>query len=92
MIGYGADVNEIYNHGRMPLHVSICCRLNELCKLLLINGADIETVDYGGLNASALALQCGWDRGIQMIRNERLHRADKGIFQSPRVAHVMASS
>ena len=92
LIGYGADVNELYNHGRMPLHVSIGCRLNELSKLLLVHGADIETNDFGGLNASALASQNGWDRGIQLIRTERLRRANKEIVQSPRMVYVMASS
>jgi ankyrin repeat protein len=80
LIEYGADINEIYNYGRMPLHLCIERHFNDLSKLLLEHGADIEAVDYGGSNAVALASQYGF--GVEMIRLESCRRADQPKVES----------
>ena len=59
----------------MPIHLCVNHRFNALSKLLLIHGADIEAVDYGGCSALALASQHCWDSGIEMIRFEIAKRA-----------------
>ena len=70
LVNYGADTNPVNKCGQTPLHMAAGGWKDcpELCKILLVHGAEIDAVDEDGNQALHLACQQSHIKaGIQLV-------------------------
>ncbi|XP_023323276.1 26S proteasome non-ATPase regulatory subunit 10 [Eurytemora carolleeae] len=61
-LNLGEDVNQkYYPRYSTPLHDAVCCGREEVCKLLIERGANVNELDYKNMTPLKLAKRYGQD-------------------------------
>merc|ERR1711983_245993 len=88
-LNLGEDVNQkCYPRYSTPLHDAVCCGREEIVKILVERGANVNELDYKNMTPLKLAVRYGQDNIEELLRS----KGAKEVVDNPKKVSVMGDT
>lgn len=85
-LNLGEDVNQkCFPRYSTPLHDAVCCGRQEVCRVLIDRGADVNELDYKNVTSLKLAKRYGQDEIVEML----IAAGAKEIVEPPKKTSIV---